>query len=179
MRELTDPPAADGQVRASVDHARHAFTAAGRSLQEVAQALEVKPEESCPAGTFLSTWKYILRKGVLLQTTLTLAWLRGGLFRVAMLGDGGLLWRERGAATEAVDEVLAKADLSTNEVNALGPRTPDPPGLDFWVERPWMGRLVCALYSDGVGRGSQKANLNLLNRVSEFQAQGNTNPALE
>jgi Protein phosphatase 2C len=179
VRELTDPPAAEGQVRSPVDEARRAFTAAGRSLQGVAQALEAKPEASCPPGTFLSTWKYILRKGVLLQTTLTLAWLRGGLFHIAMLGDGGVLWRDRGTAPAAMDEVLAEADLSTNAVNALGPRTPEPSALDCWKERSWTGRLDCALYSDGVGRGSQQSNLRLLDQVSELQAQGSANPALE
>jgi hypothetical protein len=179
VRELTDPPTPERQGRSPVDKARLAFAAAGRSLQKVAQAQEAKPEESCPPGTFLSTWKYMLRKGVLLQTTLTLAWVRGGLFRVAMLGDGGVLWRDRGAAPAPVDEVLAQADLSTNAVNALGPRTPEPSTLDCWVERPWTGQLVCALYSDGVGRGSQQVNLCLLDRVTELYAQGSANAALE
>ncbi len=177
VQELTAPLTAEGVGPSAREQARRAFAAAGHSLQEVAQAMAAKPEESCPPGTFLSTWKYILRKGGLLQTTLTLAWQRGGLLRVAMLGDGGVLWRDNDAAPVPVDEVLAQADLSTNTVNALGPGTPEPSALDFWLERPWTGRKVCALSSDGVGRGSQLTKLYPLDRVTELQCQGHTNPA--
>jgi plasmid stabilization system protein ParE len=172
--ELMKKPAIKGDGQAQ---ALRAFTAAGRSLQEVAQAMADKPEESCPSGTFLSTWKYILRKGGLLQTTLTLAWVRDGRLRVAMLGDGGVLWRNNSAAPAPVDEILAQADLNTNTVNALGPSTPAPLALDFWVERPCTNRMVCALFSDGVGRGAQVTHLRLLDRVAELQAQGSANPA--
>jgi hypothetical protein len=174
---LTRPPIIAQASDAPSDIARNAFAAAGRALQEVAQQLEVRPEASCPPGQFLSTWKYILRKGVLLQTTLTLAWLQKGLFRLAMVGDGGVLWRERRLDSTPQDEVLAEADLSTNEVHVLGPRTPEPGAFDLWMERPWTRSMVCAISSDGVGRGVQKAKLSLLNGLAELQAQDVANPA--
>jgi hypothetical protein len=175
---LTRPPTIAPTSHSSSAFAQTAFAAAGHALQEVAQKLEAKPEDSCPLGQYLSTWKYILRKGSLLQTTLTLAWLQDGDFHLAMIGDGGVLWRDP-CVGAAADEVLAEADLSTNEVHVLGPRTPEPAAFDLWLERPWTGSLVCALSSDGVGRGAQKTNLGLLNRLAELQAQGIANPAQE
>lgn len=177
VERLRQTSAVAGAPGAAAGHASFAFAAAGRALQEVARELAAKPEASCPPGQFLSTWKYILRKGALLQTTLTLAWLQDGQFRLAMIGDGGVLWRDRALGSAAPDEVLAEADLSTNEVHALGPHGADPASFDLWVERPWAGSLVCAVCSDGVGRGAQKANLRLLDRLAEFQAQGSPNPA--
>jgi hypothetical protein len=163
----------------ALDLVKNAFASAARALQEVTKGLEAKPEASCPPGQFLPTWKYILRKGVLLQTTLILAWLQDGQFRLAMIGDGGLLWRNRMPGAAPVDEVLAEADLATNEVHVLGPRSPEPALFDLWVERPWSGSLTCAIYSDGVGRGIQKASVALLNRLTELQAQGCANPSRE
>lgn len=174
---LTRPPTTAPTPQSLSALAQTAFAAAGRALQEIAQKLEAKPEDSCPPGQFLSTWKYILRKGVLLQTTLTLAWVQDGRFRLAMVGDGGVQWRAGGAAV--ADEVLAQADLSTNAVNVLGPRTPEAAAFDLWLDRPWSGPVLCALSSDGVGRGRQKTNLCLLERLAELQAQGHANPAQE
>jgi len=70
------------------DLAKYAFHQAGRCLGQLADELAQDPAASCPSGQFLSTWKYILRKGALLQSTLTLAWLDEHFLRVAMLGDG-------------------------------------------------------------------------------------------
>ena len=68
-------------------------TRQGLTIGRLADELARDPEASCPEGQFLSTWKYILRKGGLFQTTLTLAWLDREYFRIAMVGDGGVLWR--------------------------------------------------------------------------------------
>ena len=70
-----------------------AFNEAGLTIGRLADELARDPEASCPDGQFVSTWKYILKKGGLFQTTLTLAWLDGDHFRIAMVGDGGALWR--------------------------------------------------------------------------------------
>ena len=75
------------------DLARYAFNEAGRRLGRLADELTREPEASCPPGQFVSTWKYILRKGALFQSTLTLAWLDSHFFRIAMVGDGGAVWR--------------------------------------------------------------------------------------
>ena len=63
------------------------------ALGRLADELTCDPASSCPPGQFVSTWKYILRKGVLFQSTLTLAWLDRHFFHVAMVGDGGCVWR--------------------------------------------------------------------------------------
>ena len=75
------------------DLAKNAFDEAGRSLGRLADELTRDPEASCPPGQFVSTWKYILKKGALFQTTLTLAWLDCHFLRIAMVGDGGAVWR--------------------------------------------------------------------------------------
>ncbi len=105
------------------DLARHAFDEAGQSLGRLADELTRDPAASCPAGQFLSTWKYILRKGLLLQSTLTLAWLDRRCLHVAMVGDGGGVWRGYGASPggqRANDSVLAQCDLDRHQV--LRPR---------------------------------------------------------
>ena len=179
IENLRKPSATGANPPPPFDQARTAFTAAGHALQEMARKLENSPEASCPQGQYLSTWKYIHRKGALLQTTLTLAWVQHDMFRLAMIGDGGVLWRATGVISTAapVDEMLAKADLNTNEVNVLGPRSPAPKTFDLWFEKPWLGHLVCALYSDGIGRGVEKAGLNLLQCLSAQPNPPDGNPA--
>ncbi len=87
------------------ERALSAFNEAGWALGELGDELSRDPEASCPEGQFVSTWKYILNKGGLFQTTLTLAWLDGvgqvanlpgpgqignlPHFHLAMVGDGG------------------------------------------------------------------------------------------
>ena len=101
------------------------------------------------------------------------------VFRLAMIGDGGVLWRDTRANPAATpeDEVLAQADLGTNEVNVLGPRSPAPETFDLWLEKPWQGPLICALYSDGIGRGVEKGGLNLLRDITALPAAPDGNPA--
>src|SRR5208337_1383150 len=107
-----------------LDLAKLAFAEAGLTIGRLADELARDPEASCPQGQFLSTWKYILKKGGLFQTTLTLAWLDGDQFRIAMVGDGGAVWRgymgPRGAR-QAKDRILAACNLASQQVYALGP----------------------------------------------------------
>lgn len=156
-----------------------AFAVAEGAIKKVSKRLAVNPEESCPRGQYRSTWRYILRKGALLQTTLMLAWVQNETIHVAMVGDGGLTLRSNigGPGTEPRDKVLAEADLNTDEVHALGPCSPQPQTLDLWLAEPWDGARICALYTDGLGRGMQKADISLLNWVAELRAQGRENPA--
>ena len=105
------------------DLAKLAFNSAGLTIGRLADALARDPEASCPENQFLSTWKYILKKGGLFQTTLTLAWLDGDRFRIAMVGDGAALWRGYGGprGPQANDRVLAACNLDSHQVYALGP----------------------------------------------------------
>lgn len=169
---LLAPPPAAGRRIAARDRATAAVATAQRALAEVGDILAADPEPSCPPGQYLSTWKYILRKGAFLQTTLTLAWVDGRTLHVAMIGDGGLALRGagrrlRGEASD--DELLGEADLGSDEVNALGPREPEPESLDVWKERPWHGIGLCALYTDGIGRGMQRGGLRLLDLITQLR----------
>jgi hypothetical protein len=155
------------------DLARFAFDEAGRSLGQIADELSREPETSCPPGQFVSTWKYILRKGVLFQSTLTLAWLDGHFFRVAMVGDGGAVWR----SDHATDQVLAQCDLHQHQVCALGPADRNVREFDCWHEEELNGPFLCALHTDGIGRGLGTDPLALLDHLEELQTADAENPA--
>jgi len=120
------------------DLARLAFNEAGLTIGRLVDELARDPEASCPEGQFLSTWKYILNKGRLFQTTLSLAWLERDHFRLAMVGDGGALWRSyRGPrdSPQATDRVLASCDLDSQHVYALGPADRCVHDFDCWHGR--------------------------------------------
>jgi hypothetical protein len=163
-----------------LDLARLAFTEAGLTIGRLADNLARDPELSCPRGQFLSTWKYILKKGGLFQTTLTLAWLDGDHFRLAVLGDGGVLWRDyRGTrdSPHAADRVLAACDLDSQQVCALGPAQRCVRDFDCWHEEQIDGPFLCALSTDGIGRGQGLSPMELLNELERLQAAGVENPA--
>ncbi len=148
---------------------------AGESLGRLAEELAREPEASCPAGQFLSTWKYILRKGLLLQSTLTLAWLDRRFLYVAMIGDGGGVWRGYGAspgAGRADDRVLAECDLARHQVRALGPAERNLREFDCWRQQELHGRFLCVLHTDGIGRGMGGKPLRLLDEMEELRGAG-------
>jgi hypothetical protein len=157
------------------DRALFAFNEAGRIIGAMGDELSRDPEVSCPEGQFISTWKYILNKGALFQTTLTLAWLDDRL-HLAMVGDGGALWRchegPRGA-----DRVLAACNLDSQQVHALGPAERHIGDFDCWREETIDGPFLCALFTDGVGRGIGKSPLTLLDSLDGSQAAGKENAA--
>ncbi|MCX5647471.1 MAG: protein phosphatase 2C domain-containing protein [Phycisphaerae bacterium] len=162
------------------DLARYAFNEAGRSLGRLADELTREPEASCPPGQFVSTWKYILRKGVLFQSTLTLAWLDRDFLRIAMVGDGGATWRGYHAPSpgqRAADRVLAECDLDRHQVCALGPADRNVREFDCWHEEKLNGPFLCALHTDGVGRGLGGNSRVLLDELEKLQAAGVENTA--
>jgi hypothetical protein len=162
------------------DRAALAFNRAGQTIGRLADELAREPETSCPEGQFLSTWKYILKKGGLFQTTLTLAWLERDYFRIAMVGDGGALWRGyrgRGDTRQATCRVLAACDLDNQQVYALGPADRSVGQFDCWHEEQLDGPFLCALYTDGIGRGLGATPLALLDELESLQAAGADNPA--
>jgi hypothetical protein len=162
------------------DLARYAFNEAGRSLGRLADELSREPEASCPPGQFVSTWKYILRKGVLFQSTLTLAWLDWHFLRIAMVGDGGGVWRSYHTpphGQRATDHVLAECDLDQHQVCALGPADRNVREFDCWHEEELKGPFLCALHTDGVGRGMGGNPMALLDEVEELQTAGVENTA--
>jgi hypothetical protein len=162
------------------DLARHAFHEAGRSLGRLAEDSIREPEASCPPGQFVSTWKYILKKGALFQSTLTLAWLDRDFLRIAMVGDGGALWRSYQAPSQGqpvADQVLAQCDLNRHQVCALGPADQSVREFDCWHEQKLNGPFLCALHTDGVGRGLGSNPKALLDELEELQAAGVENAA--
>jgi serine/threonine protein phosphatase PrpC len=157
--------------------AGNAFNAAGLAIGRLADELGGDPQASCPPGQFLSTWKYILRKGALFQTTLTLAWLDQDAMYVAMVGDGGALWRSYEGNRKGTDRVLAACDLDSQHVYALGPTERCVQEFDCWREEKLNGPFLCALHTDGVGRGLGSDPLVLLDELENLQAEGEENAA--
>ena len=158
--------------------ARQAFDEAGRSLGRLANELTCDPASSCPPGQFVSTWKYILRKGVLFQSTLTLAWLDRHFFHVAMVGDGGCVWRGYGARANGQpteDRVLAQCDLDRHTVSAIGPADRNVREFDCWREEEAAGPFLCAVHTDGVGRGLGRNPAALLDELEKIGSQGAEN----
>lgn len=133
-----------------------AVAAALQAVKALAGELALNPERSCPPGQFLATWKYILRQGLFLQTTLTLAWLEDDRLSVGVVGDGGCLVH---AVNLAELRIVAQPDLATQEVNALGPGDSGPIPLDHYFEERLKRPFSAVFYSDGVGRGEAPARL--------------------
>ena len=176
MRALIEAGGATGPQ----DLARLAFNEAGLTIGRLADELARDPVASCPEGQFVSTWKYILKKGGLFQTTLTLAWLDWDHFRIAMVGDGGALWRGYDGprdARQAKDRILAACDLDTQQVCALGPADRCVREFDCWREEELNGPFLCALATDGIGRGLGANPLALLDELENLQTAGAENPA--
>jgi serine/threonine protein phosphatase PrpC len=155
--------------------ATFAFNEAGGAIARLAEKFCRDPEESCPEGQFLSTWKYILKKGGLLQTTLTLAWIDANHFNLAIIGDGGALWRD----SKSGDRVLAACNLESQQVHALGPADPMVHDFDVWRQEPIDGPFLCALMTDGVGRGIGQQPFKLLDELDAYQTSSVENGARE
>ncbi len=160
--------------------AQQAFDMAGAAIGCLADQWADDPQGSCPSGQYLSTWKYMLRKGSLLQTTLTLAWLDAEYFRAAILGDAGLVWREyRGPASNPSpqDRVIAECDLEQQQVFALGPGERQVSRFDHWEEIPLPQRFLAAIYTDGIARGIRNCASVLLDGLEEMDSSAETNHA--
>jgi hypothetical protein len=97
-----------------------------------------------------------------------------------MLGDGGGVWRSYRAPSHgqrAKDHVLAECDLDRHQVCALGPADRDVAEFDCWHEEELNGPFLCALHTDGVGRGLGGKRRALLDELEKLQAAGVENTA--
>jgi hypothetical protein len=171
---------AAGRAAGPLERAKLAFNEAGLTIGRLVDDLARDPQASCPEGQFISTWKYILTKGRLFQTTLTLAWIEQDRLHLAMLGDGGAVWREyrgRRDAPQAVDRVLAACDLNNQQVCALGPASRCVRDFDCWHEEEIYGPFLCALSTDGIGRAQGSNPTALLDGLERLHAEGVENPA--
>jgi hypothetical protein len=137
-----------------------AVNAAGDAVGVVGDAIAANPELYKPDDMFKSTWKYILREGLLLQTTLTLAWMERGTCYLAMVGDGGAAveLRRRSGHKQVV---LAAPVVETSLVHAIGPRNRHVDGFDVWQQVGAENLCQLAVYTDGVGHGI-RSNTSLL-----------------
>jgi serine/threonine protein phosphatase PrpC len=156
-----------------VEVARFAFNEAGEAIARRAEEFTRDQEASCPEGQFLSTWKYILKKGGLLQTTLSLAWIDRDQFNLAMIGDGGALWRGYDGSRwtgRTRDRVLAACNLESQQVHALGPAEPYVQEFDCWRQKKIDGPFLCAMMTDGVGRGIGMRPIALLEELDAYDA---------
>ena len=159
------------------ERARDAFDEAGRSLGRLSDELARDPESSCPAGQFVSTWKYILRKGVLFQSTLTLAWLDPHCFRVAILEDGGAVWRSyqrrgggRRPRTASWHSAISIGTRSRPSVRPTGTC-----GRSTVGTRKRRRPVPLRLHTDGVGRGLGRNPAALLDKLEEIESLGPKN----
>jgi hypothetical protein len=87
-------------------------------------------------------------RGALPRTTLSLAWQEDDVVCLAIVGDGGALWREHGR-----DTILAECDLATEQVNALGPLVSIEVQSYLMDQRNASDAYQLALFCDGIGRG--------------------------
>jgi len=131
--------------------ARGALHAAGGQLESVAAPLAEDPEETCPADEMLSNWKWVLKRGWLLQTTLSLAWCQQGDVHLAMIGDGGALLLPKGEPWQVLT-----APQETSVVHALGPANPRPERMDLFQSLRLAAGQKLLICTDGVGRGIER-----------------------
>ena len=132
--------------------ARDAVDAAGDAIGKVADVITRDPQRYQPNGVFASTWRYMLREGLLLQTTLTLAWQEQDRCHLAIVGDGGaaVQFRDRPQHDRLV---LAAPSAETSRVHAIGPANRHADGFDAWHSLDANELSLMAIYTDGVGLG--------------------------
>lgn len=161
--------------------AKPALDAAGAAIGRLADDMAFDPQASCPTGEYASTWRYILRTERLLQTTLTLFWLTEDAARLAIFGDSGASWRDYGSAECSTDRVLAACDLSTQQVQAIGPgrREIAVNELDHCDRIPIRAGspFMCAIHTDGLGRIMGINGLSVLHELDSRRASSGSNEA--
>lgn len=162
-------------ANASLDPAGRALAgilAAGEAIGAVGNVKENDLEARCPDGEYASSWRYTLREGLYLQTTLMLAWEESQRFFLATVGDGGAQILRQNGSSRTV-ETLAEADVSTHQVHALGPRNQKVSRPDVWCETRVDGDTTVALYTDGVSRGLQLLNRSLFSESNTVVGEMN------
>lgn len=160
------------------DKARAAVNAAGDAIGAVADVIEEDAEHYRPEDMFASTWRYTLREGLLLQTTLTLAWLEDEACHLAIVGDGGAaveFWR----GPQHEQKVLAAPNAETSRVHAIGPKNRHVEQLDCWKQVVTKDLSLLAVYTDGVAHGiSPEASL-LFEQLQEDRSESDTDNVAE
>ena len=146
------------------DSAWHAVDAAGEAIGTIFEMLTAEGKESIPDGEVDGDWKFRLRRGRLLQTTLMLAWVtRAGAYCVAVIGDGG-------AQVQRAKDIETMTDVSfeTNRVHALGPLNRRVEELDCWAEFPSSTIRRGALFTDGVSKGLHTTSREIFTELDQL-----------
>ncbi len=130
---------------------RRSLDAAGDAIGGLFEELTADPERFRPQGEFSSTWKYTLREGLLLQTTLSLAWMEAGVLNLVIVGDGGAALF--GFGDEEAPRFLGGASAQTQRVHALGPLNRHVSAFDYGGRVDVEGTGLIALFTDGIARG--------------------------
>jgi hypothetical protein len=156
----------DEESRNWRERARRAMNAAGTALGEVADEILIDPDRFRPAEEFDSTWRYLLREGRFLQTTLSLVWSEGRRLNVAIVGDGGVITDGYGSELTEVTELI---DEATNRVHALGPNNRIVSEFDFADSIELLGTGVVAIFTDGIGRGITQCPAELFEVIRNEQ----------
>ena len=153
---------------------RRAVNAAGDAIGFTVDAYSADLNGSRPTDIFPLTWKYMLRKGKLLQTTLLLAWYDSKALRMISIGDAGavLYGGAKNQDPDSLEHLLAHCDLQTNLVNAIGPASRNNHYIDCWAERELEGPFICAFYTDGVGRYLNDTPLTMLSVLQDLSDSG-------
>ena len=172
---------ADAAAVSPKQRALNSFNAAIQGIQSLFEEVCSKPQVHRPSKVFESTWRYVLRRKKLLNTTLTIGWLEDNKFYAAIIGDGGILLRSSnvaaGMAGDPPELLVSSAD--TNQVNALGPATRHITELDFWVERSLYTTSAIALYTDGIDRGFYGDHGSLVASLERSNICQDVNPCKE
>lgn len=135
-----------------IDRACRAVSSAGDAIGRIGDIIESDSEANRPTGEFESTWRFTLNEGLLLQTTLCLAWKEAQEISLAFIGDGGAVIQRRTGENHQV-ELVGIMDDGTNRVHALGPRNRRVERPDVFREFADADVIQLAIFTDGVGRG--------------------------
>ncbi len=171
---------ANSEKTGALDLAHTAFNSAGGAVGRLADEITANSDVFRPKGEFDSTWGYRLRKGRLVQTTLFLAWIDADGLHAASVGDAGAVCRVMPSGVSragAVDQVVARCNLETSLVNAIGPQQRTIRQFDSWFETSTGTQTLFAAYTDGIARGLGLEPLVLLDRLEQLREHGSEHPS--
>ncbi|MDA7979475.1 MAG: protein phosphatase 2C domain-containing protein [Pirellulales bacterium] len=149
--------------------ARDAFSAAGNAIGRVGDSIEADAEAYLPEGEFASTWRFTLREGLLLQTTLSFTWMENGTIHLAFVGDGGATV-ELCEGNQKSLEIVGDIDDCTNRVHALGPRNRQVSESDVYRAFDEQRVRRIGMYTDGVGRGLNTSSRSFLEELDDAES---------
>ena len=167
--------AVDWNGRISKVSFQKAVTAGCSVLKKIRNKLSKRYLDNCPPGFYPATWDYILSKGKLLQTTLSLILVKDGWLRAGIVGDGGFCWR---SYNPKISKSGGDCNPDVFETNAIGPSVDQRLiQLDHYVQKRISRPFLAAFYTDGVGRGLGNNALSLLDDLEGKKGGESTNMA--